>query len=484
VGGRQGGHAASVRILVALLLLLVVAPTASAQTLGSAQKLSGTIAGGQLGFDAADVGDLDGNGLDELVVGAPFANGNAGAAYLFYAPVPAGATLADADAVFVGADVGYVGEAIGAIGDLDDDGFDDLLLGAPGGIPGLQTTSPRPGEAYLLYGGPKRLRGTTTLDRRCLPTPCDALVTGIHESDFTSFGVTKRPAGDVDGDGHADLLIGAAGFAGYAGAAHLVYGTGERLRGTHAVGDLADATFVASAPAGFASKPMTGAGDLDGDGLDDLAISVTNGLLAGGAPGTVYVIYGNRTRASGIVPLARAGSTLAGGLPLDRAGSGLAAGDLDADGRDDLVVGVPGAAGPAQVAPSELRVVYGSAQRLPAASSLSSYPGLTAPAAGERLGHAIDLGDVDGDGRLDLVAGATGLESGRVYVLLGRPGRLEGTRTLAADRRLPGEAAADAAGSSIAVGRFTGAGRREAFAVGAQGEDTGGASAGALYLLR
>jgi hypothetical protein len=469
VGGRQGGHAASVRILVALLLLLALPSAAAAEPLAEHQKLSGAVANGALGWDAANVGDLDGNGLDELVVGAPFGQGSTGTAYLFYAPVPAGATLADADAIFRGADVAYVGEALGAIGDLDDDGFDDLWLGAPGGVPGLQTTAPRPGVGYVLYGGPKRLRGTTTLNAACLPDPCDAAVTGTHASDFLSFGVTRTPLGDADGDGHADLLVGAAGFAGYNGAAHLVYGDGERLEGTHAIRDLAAATFVATSAGGFATKPMTGLGDLDGDGLDDVAISVTGTFVGPGGPAAVHVVHGSRTRRSGVLPLAAAAELTVLGVPSEQAGQGLAAGDLDADGRPDLVIGAPGTAG------SQVRVLRGGPRRT-GVVRLGELPGATDH---DDNGRSVAIGELDGDPALEVAVGAT--DPGKASVIDAERLLAGGTLPQLASRVLTGEVSGDDTGFSVATGRFSSRSRPDDLVVGAP---DGAAGAGAAYLVR
>ncbi len=121
----------------------------------ASEVLNGTVENGQAGFDVAAVGDLDGDRAEDFVVGAPFGNAgkgaSAGAAYLFYGPVdPSKSRLDEADAIFLGASPGdFAGEGLGGVGDLDGDGLDELLMGAPGSIPGIQPGPPQPGVAYL-----------------------------------------------------------------------------------------------------------------------------------------------------------------------------------------------------------------------------------------------------------------------------------------------------------------------------------------------
>lgn len=330
--------------------------------------------------------------------------------------MPAGATLADADAVFRGADVAYVGEALGAIGDLDADGFDDLWLGAPGGVAGLQTTAPRPGVGHVLYGDPQRLRGTTTLDAGCLPDPCDAAVTGTHASDFLSFGVTRTPVTPTSSRAPPGSPATTA-----PPTSSTAIAIGWRGRTPSATSPQRPSSPPPQAASRRSRWP--GWGDIDGDGLADLAIAVTGTFVGYGGPAGVHVLYGSRTRRSGILPLlAAADLSIVSAAPGAAVGQGLAAGDVDADGLSDLVIGAPGLRVQGQGG-SEVRVLRGGS-RFTGVLGLDTLPGATAPAGG--VGASLAVGELDGDPGRQVAVGAI---AGNGSVLV-----VDGERLLAGGR--------------------------------------------------
>ena len=455
------------------------------------QVLNGVVENGQAGFDVAAVGDLDGDRAEDFVVGAPFGDAgrgaSGGAAYLFYGPVePSKSRLSEADAIFLGALPGdFAGEDLGAVGDLDGDGLDELLLGAPGSIPGIQPGAARPGVGYLFHGRRERRLGTILLEPGCLDAgTCDATFTGVHASDFFGFGLPNSPIGDTDGDGRDDLLIGSAGYGGYSGSAYLYYG--ERFAGEITAG-AADAVFVGP-PAGLASRPMTGAGDLDGDGLGDFAIAAPGGLLsARPTPGWVYVYYGGKTRRAGSSLMSEADAVLMG-EPGARAGNGLAGGaDVDDDGLGDLLVGEPGFNAQGQRTAGRAHLIHGSRERLPGTVRLGSIPGqavLAGDPAGDELGFATALGDLDGDGFADAIAGAPGAaeNAGAVAVFRGGSRRREGTVAVeAADGFLTGTAG-ERAGAALGAGDFD-RDRAAELLVGAPAAKASGPAAGAARVI-
>ena len=488
----MGSRATRIAVL-AVMALSAGAPWAHARAAEplAGHVLDGVVENGQAGFDVAAVGDLDGDHVDDFVVGAPFGDAgkgaSAGAAYLFYGPVdPAKSLLNEADTIFVGALPGdFAGEDLGAVGDLDGDGRDELLLGAPGSIPGIQPGAGRPGVGYLFHGRRERRQGTIVLEPGCLGTrTCDATFTGVHASDFFGFGLPNTPIGDTDGDGRDDLLIGSAGYGGYSGAAYLYYG--ERFTGEIAAG-AADAVFVGP-PAGLATRAMTGAGDLDGDGLGDFAIAAPGGLLsARPTPGWVYVYYGDRARRAGGSLMSEADAVLVG-EPGARAGNGIAGGgDVDGDGLGDLLVGEPGLNAQGQRTPARAHLIHGSRERLAGTSRLGSVPGqavLAGDPAGDELGYSTALGDLDGDGFAEAIAGAPSAAegAGAVAVLRGKARRREDTIAVeAADRFLTGTAG-EKAGAAVSAGHLD-RDRAAELLVGAPAAKVGAPAAGAARVL-
>jgi hypothetical protein len=200
-------------------------------------------------------GDVDADGHDDLLVGA-FLNEEggpaAGAAYLVLGPVTGTRNLRLADAKLLGDEGDQAGTGIAAAGDVDGDGHDDLLVGAPGNDEGGRDA----GAAYLVLGP---VTGTHDLSL------ADAKLLGEERGDATSW---VSGAGDVDGDGHDDLLA-----ANYSGAAYLVLGP---VTGAIPL-SRADARFVDDAP-GFDVDVASGAGDLDADGRADITVASGTGF--------------------------------------------------------------------------------------------------------------------------------------------------------------------------------------------------------------
>jgi hypothetical protein len=171
-------------------------------------------------FDLAAIvagpGDVDGDGHDDVLVGAPNndeGGKDAGAAYLVLGPVTGTRDLSLADAKLLGErNNDQAGASVSGAGDVDADGHDDLLVGAHANSEGGVLA----GAAYVVLGPV-----TGTLDLYY----ADAKLVGERREDYA--GVSVSGAGDVDDDGHDDLLVGALSRAGASGgAAYLVYGAG------------------------------------------------------------------------------------------------------------------------------------------------------------------------------------------------------------------------------------------------------------------
>lgn len=235
-----------------------------------------------LGDAIAGPGDVDGDGVADLLIGHRKSDGGAteaGAAHLWLGPFPALADIDEADVSWLGhAQDAWAGEKVAAAGDIDDDGYRDLLVSAPriGGVAPRRGAST--GEVYLIGGG-AILEGADLRD-------ATAVIRGDRILDVA--GVSLAGARDLDGDGVHDFAIGAPGEDRGGRQAGVIAVFTEPLTGTFR---MADASAHYRGEAGnqvglWLALP----GDLDGDGLSDL---VTSGLIPdGGSSGRVFAVLG------------------------------------------------------------------------------------------------------------------------------------------------------------------------------------------------
>jgi hypothetical protein len=302
--------------------------TASGAIGGAATPILGITTLDWFGRSVAGAGDVDLDGALDFLVGAPGVDdggGDAGAAYLFVGPSdPTWLTLEDAELAMQGEspdDLG--GWSVAGAGDLTGDGQSDLLVGAVG-----RTTTGTDGGAVYVVSGDER--GTLDL------VFAEARILGTSAGDWAGHSVAD--AGDVDGDGASDVLFGAPyadGELSFTGAAYLFYGP---ITGTLDADD-ADAIRYGDLAGDLGGYAVAGAGDSDGDGLDDLLVGAPEDDAHGSGSGAAYLIV---SAPMGNDALSSAEARFEGTAPGDNAGTALAGrADFDQNGRTDVVVGAP-----------------------------------------------------------------------------------------------------------------------------------------------
>lgn len=422
-------------------------------------RYDGEGSGYSSGNAVAGLGDVDADGYDDWIVGSMhrWEDGiNGGGAYLVRGSAsPRGMSLGEADAVFWGVTQGEdAGRAVAGAGDVNADGFPDLLVGAP-------TKARATGSVYLVLGG-------ESLASRSL-AEADVEWTGRGREDGAGGAVSG--VGDVNGDGVSDVLIGSpyADRGGKSsGAADLILGgalTGGSL-------DAADASFRGEAAFDYAGQAVAGAGDVDGDGYTDFLVGAAGTERSAG---TAYLVRGGAEPWSGSLGDAQAG--VFGVAEYEDVGRAVAsAGDVDADGFTDLLVGTPGvgAAGGAVL-------VYGSAAPAFVPSDEADVVFLGRAATDQAGTSVACTGDIDGDGHPELLLGApgVGLFSGAAWLFRGS-GRPVSSEAYAGLFAVEGS---DLAGSAVAgVGDVDGDGYGD-FVVGAPGQSSAAPGAGAVWLL-
>ena len=294
--------------------------------------------------------DVNGDGYADLLVAADGVMSNTGGIYLYNGGQNGVAGSPSASVFGPDGTGGNFAVSIASAGDVNGDGFGDVIVGASGS-----------GKAFVFLGGSGGLR---TPAANTLQAPNG--VTGSYW-----FGASVTGAGDFNGDGYGDIVVG----EGNSSSAYVYFGGATGIAGTTPSVTLQDST-----NSDFGSS-VASAGDVNGDGIGDIAVAAIN-------QGRVFVFLGGTTpstSASAILnsPVSTGVLTVIG-----------APGDFDGDGYTDVAAGDPG---------------VGAVYVFPGGSSgTQTSPTITVP-AGQSTGFAASLGsagDVNGDGYDDLVVGA------------------------------------------------------------------------------
>ena len=258
------------------------APEAAPSYNSYAFRLDGVDPDDYSGFSVSSAGDVDGDGKDDILIGAPYAGSNKGEVYLVFGSYLAEnrGTVADLSDLSGGKGVrldgidtdDYAGYSVSSAGDVDGDGKDDVLIGAWGGDP---DGAEEAGETYLVFGSHLATK-PTTVDLNALSGGKGVRLEGIDGSDYS--GEFVSAAGDVDADGKGDILIGAYSAYSARGEVYLVLGSHLATAETVDLGDLSGGKgiLILGIDEDDVAGRVSSAGDVDGDGKDDILI---------GAPG-------------------------------------------------------------------------------------------------------------------------------------------------------------------------------------------------------
>lgn len=398
----------------------------------------GAESGDSLGFALA-TGDVNGDGIDDILVGALLADGpanerpDAGEGYVIFGSLTLKPTidiaLEEQDLTFSGAEEGDRFGADLAVGDANGDGIDDILLGAFL-ADGPENARYQGGEAYLIFGG-SSLSGARDMARGQYDL---ALIAADGDDQLGN----RLAMGDLNGDGIDDLVMAAFRADGPhnaredGGEVHVVFGS-PSLSGVLDFASVSPHVTVAAADKEDDLGTAVATGDVNGDGIDDLLIGAPRADgpdNARAGAGEAYVLFGSPSL-EGSFDVARGeqDATILGAHAGDRLGASLASGDLNGDGLEDILLGAETGDGPdnSREDAGETYIVLGSASLSQSMDlALNDYSAaIFGGQQGDALGGRVAAADWDGDGKADLLSTARGADgpggiredAGQAYVI-------------------------------------------------------------------
>ena len=415
-------------------------------------RLDGLAEDDYSGRSVSGAGDVNSDGFDDMIVGAPWADPNgdwsAGSSYVVFGKASSFDAALDLSSLNgtngfrldgesrSSYDGDFSGSSVSNAGDVNGDGFDDLIIGAPNADPNGSGS----GSSYVLFG--KASDFDATLDLSSLDGSNGFRLDGVVELDFSGTSVSN--AGDINGDGFDDVIAGTPASSpngiDHSGSTYVVFGKDSGFEASLDLSSLNGSNgfrLDGEEFLDFSGSSVSTAGDVNGDGFDDLIIGAPNAGPDGSWSGASYVVFGKNTGFDATLDL----SSLDGsnGFRLDGLhethswGSSVSnAGDVNGDGFDDLIVSASDADPNSMRNAGSTYVVFGKGSGFDASMDLSNLDSndgfrLNGVAEFDRSGSSVSgAGDVNGDGFDDLMISAIGTDpdaihdTGSTYIMFGR----------------------------------------------------------------
>ncbi|MCC5607716.1 hypothetical protein LC612_13190 [Nostoc sp. CHAB 5834] len=476
--------------------------------------INGIAAGDNSGFSVSSAGDVNNDGIADLIIGAYNADANgsdSGQSYVVFGKstgFDATLNLSNLNGTngftINGIAAGnLLGNSVSSAGDVNGDGFDDLIIAAPRANPNGNNS----GQSYVVFG--KSTGFNATLNLSSLNGANGFAINDFAVGDTnSSYGLSVSSAGDINYDGFDDLIIGAltAPRGASSGQSYVVFGKSTGFSATLNLSTLngANGFTINGINAGDNSgKSVSSAGDVNDDGFDDLIIGAYGADPNGSVSGQSYVVFGKSTGFGATLNL----STLNGanGFAINGINAGdtsgwsvSSAGDVNGDRIDDLIIGAYNASSNGS-ASGQSYVVFGKSSGFGATLNLSTLNGangfaINAINAGDNSGFSVSsAGDVNDDGFDDLIIGAfraspNGSASGQSYVVFGKSSGFSATLNLstlngANGFTINGIRLHDGSGYSVSSAGDVNGDRFDDLIIGAFAADPNGNQSGQSYVL-
>ena len=406
--------------------------------------INGIVAGDWSGSSVSSAGDFNGDGFDDVIIGAWGANSNntyySGQGYVVFGKAggfPASLELSALDGANgfvinapISTSSGNLGNAVSSAGDINGDGFDDVIIGAASAYSNFAGSA---GVSYVLFG--KAGGFPAIFDLSTLDGANGFAIDGVSHN--AGLGSSVSSAGDVNGDGFDDLIIGSDGAnvssksqgndpkaIERAGKSYVIFGKAGGFPARFDPSSLDGANgFVINgiAERDYSGGSVSSAGDVNGDGFDDVIIGASNALPysveLNGRTGETYVVFGKAGGFPASLELSALDGTNGFTIYGFRSGgwSGHAvssAGDINGDGFDDVIIGAFGAGPNGVYKAGESYVVFGKAGGFPTILNLRDIDGINGftihgETSSDHSGFSVSFaGDVNGDGIDDVIIGA------------------------------------------------------------------------------
>ena len=342
------------------------------------KTFNGAAADDQFGYSVSSAGDVNGDGYDDVIIGAPFNDAvtfEAGRAYIYYGGILMNTI---ADVILSGSAVSNnFGSSVSEAGDVNGDGFSDVIVGANG-------YNSNTGRAYIYFGG------------TVMNNTADVIMNGEIAGD--KFGATVSESGDVNGDGYSDVLVSAYNYSSIKGRAYIYYGGS-------AMNNVADVVMTGVSAGDYFGSAISGSGDVNGDGYSDVIIS---SFGYSSYTGIAYIFYGGAVM-DNVYDLIFTGENAGDYYGVSLSG----AGDVNSDGYSDVIVGAFNYSS----ITGKAYVYFGGAVM----DNIADVS-MTGEALNNYFGYSVsNAGDVNGDGYDDVIIGAFGNNSlsGKTYIYYG-----------------------------------------------------------------